>query len=395
VRFLLTSVAAKGGGGITYIGSFLKHAARLKPEWQFVAFLPPIAISQIQPLPANVRLIATEIGYAPWWKRVWWDQVNFRRLVRMEKADVLYSVANFGMVACPVPQILQILNPVYTSRLYQERYLSHSFSDELSFRLRRGLLCQSVRSADIVMTPTAATLAEVRCYMKVPPERALVNPLGVEEPDPAGASTAPSCGPGEPFRLSYVSYYRAHKNLTTLLQALRELQSKGQRPYRLITNLDPDTGDGLWALTSHQDRSLLTDPLIAPAVEMARPSTHAEALALYERSDLFVFPSIVESFGFPLVEAMVRRVPVLASDTAVNREVCGDAAVYFPLFDYKELAAQIERLAADGGLRAALVNAGAERVRTRFSWERHVREILDKASDLVARRGDRWRAPSA
>jgi glycosyltransferase involved in cell wall biosynthesis len=92
---------------------------------------------------------------------------------------------------------------------------------------------------------------------------------------------------------------------------------------------------------------------------------------------------------------MARCVPIIASDTPVNREVCGDAAVYFPLFDYRELAAQIERLAADPALREALAKAGAARVRARFNWDSHARRVLDTVAELVARRGGRPRAPSA
>lgn len=388
MKLLIHAVSAKGGGGVTYIGRFLKHASRIRPDWQFIAFLPQRTIAQIPPLAANVRLEATEIGFSPWWKRLWWDQITFRRLLRGERADALFSTANFGMTACPTPQILLVRNALYFSATFQDTFLKlYSSSDKASFRLRRRLIVRSVQSADVVMTPTAATLAEVRRYAKIPPHKALVNPYGVEEVDPAGASTATSPGPAKPFQILYVSYYRENKNLTTLLKALRELQSKGMRAYRLITTLNPDTGDGLWALTSQEDRRLLADPLVASAVEMAGPSTPAEAMKLYERSDLFVFPSMVESFGFPLVEAMARGVPVLASDTPVNREVCGDAAVYFPMFDFKELAAQIECLADNGSLRAGLGTAGTARVRSRFSWDEHVRKVLDRMAELVARRG--------
>ena len=83
-------------------------------------------------------------------------------------------------------------------------------------------------------------------------------------------------------------------------------------------------------------------------------------------------------------------VPVSAGDPASGREVCGEAAVYFPLFDFKELAAEIERVSGDLSLRVKLAKASAARVRAVFSWDTHVRRILDSASELNAGRRRRY-----
>lgn len=389
LKLFLNAVSAKAGGGVTYIGPFLKHAARLRPDWLFVALLPARTIAEIQPVPNNVRLEATEIGFAPWWRRLWWDQISLRRLLREERPDALYSTANFGMVSCPIPQILLVRNALYFSASFNERFLGrYAFSDLASFLLRRRLIVRSVRSADVVMTPTAAMLDELRHYVEVSDDRALVNPYGQ---DPSGNPGAPVVGSMDsPVRLLYVSYYREHKNLTTLLKALRELGSSGRREYKLITTLNPEEGEAIAAITSAEDRALVNDPAIRPALEIRGPCSPTAALRLYEQCDLFVFPSMVESFGFPLVEAMARGLPIIASDTPVNREVCGEAAVYFPLFDFKELAAEIERVSGDLSLRVKLAKASAARVRAVFSWDTHVRRILDSASELNAGRRRRY-----
>ena len=100
---------------------------------------------------------------------------------------------------------------------------------------------------------------------------------------------------------------------------------------------------------------------------------------LYLDSDIFVFPSFTESFGFPMAEAMSYGLPIVASDTPVNREICGEAAVYFSPLSPEDLARQVHRVATDLPRRATLGAAGRERAVTKFRWEDHIRKIKEAA----------------
>jgi glycosyltransferase involved in cell wall biosynthesis len=101
---------------------------------------------------------------------------------------------------------------------------------------------------------------------------------------------------------------------------------------------------------------------------------------LYLDSDIFIFPSLTESFGFPLAEAMSYGLPIVAADTPVNREICGEAAVYFSPLNPEDLARQVRRVAADAPLRQQLSVRGQEEARRKFRWDTHVRGILNIAS---------------
>ena len=108
----------------------------------------------------------------------------------------------------------------------------------------------------------------------------------------------------------------------------------------------------------------------------------AELCALYESAMCFVFPSLYEGFGIPLLEAMHCGCPVLASRAASIPEVCGDAALYFDPNNADELAALLLRVAYDLSLRTELINKGHARA-AKFSWDKTARQILSEILSIA------------
>ena len=78
---------------------------------------------------------------------------------------------------------------------------------------------------------------------------------------------------------------------------------------------------------------------------------------VYRACNLYVTPAYAESFAHPLVEAMASGLPVVASDLGVHREICEDAAVYFPRFSPEELAAKVCQIASSDTLCRAAFEA--------------------------------------
>jgi len=109
----------------------------------------------------------------------------------------------------------------------------------------------------------------------------------------------------------------------------------------------------------------------------------ADLEGLYALAAAFVFPSLYEGFGLPVLEAMSRGVPVACSDRSAVPEVAGDAALLFDPTDPRGIAGAVERLLADDRLAAGLRARGLEHVK-RFSWERTARETLAAYNRAVA-----------
>jgi glycosyltransferase involved in cell wall biosynthesis len=103
---------------------------------------------------------------------------------------------------------------------------------------------------------------------------------------------------------------------------------------------------------------------------------------LYAHAEGFVFPSLYEGFGIPLLDAMACGAPVITGTESALPEVAGDAAIYVNPQDPEQLGAELERLVSDPGLQDQLRNKGFDRVR-QFTWDRAAQETLDLYREVL------------
>ena len=392
MKVLVNAVSAKLGGAATYVRNLAAAVeANSAPEDSFVFVVPPERAGEMAQAARPVRILESRAASGSYARRWWWDQVTLRRIVAQERPDVLFSSANFGMMACPCPQALLVRIPIYFSSEYCEHVLpakSAAFRAETA--LRRWLVCRSVAGADCVITPSAAMRDDLRRFARIPDDRLRVIPYGV--PVERVAQFEPRLRqPGEPLRALWVSHYADHKDLATLLRAVALLREAGRTPIQLLLTLEPLSGGtqrGQHTAMPAAEQELLS--ALAGSVRCLGVLRYEQIWEAYRQADVFVFPSLCESFGHPLVEAMAAGLPVVASDIAVHREICGNAAEYFPVRDACALAARLETLAGDSALCARLARVGAVRVKN-FLWEDHVSRLLALLRELSAAR----RTPAA
>jgi glycosyltransferase involved in cell wall biosynthesis len=167
--------------------------------------------------------------------------------------------------------------------------------------------------------------------------------------------------------LLFVSAINNRKNLSRLVQAYALLRAKGF-PQSLILVGRPDVSAG--PLKEEIARlGLAEDVRFLEGVEQE------DLRALYCGADLFVYPSLVEGFGLPVIEAMTCGVPVLVARTSCLPEIAGDAALYCEGTDVEDMARQLEKGLVDQDLRLELVRKGRERA-LMFDWTKCARGTL-------------------
>jgi alpha-1,3-rhamnosyl/mannosyltransferase len=107
-----------------------------------------------------------------------------------------------------------------------------------------------------------------------------------------------------------------------------------------------------------------------------------ELVALYNRAEALVFPSLYEGFGLPILEAMACGCPVLCSDTTAPPEVAGDAALLLPPNDDAAIAAAMRRIVEDRALQQSLSERGIRRAAL-FDWQKMAAETVRLYAEIA------------
>lgn len=175
--------------------------------------------------------------------------------------------------------------------------------------------------------------------------------------------------------LLYVGTLEPRKNLVRLLEAFRQARLDD---YKLVI-----AGKTGWF--SEPFFNKLHALGLGERVLLTGFVSDADLSALYSGATAFLFPSIYEGFGLPILEAMASGVPVICSDAASLPEVAGDAALLLSPYDIKGWTEAMENVVHDHILHERLIDFGLQRSRL-FSWEQTARLTLDVYRDIYANR---------
>ena len=242
----------------------------------------------------------------------------------------------------------------------------------------RVLVPLAARRSERVITCSRASRDELVELLHLLGERIDVVPLGTgRTPVPDPMSTAEvrfrhELGEG-PVLLS-VSAKRPHKNLGRLLEALA-LVGPAERPVLVMPGYP----------TPHEAELREQARRLGLETHTRFPgwTSDSELEGLYAAAAGFVFPSLAEGFGLPVLEAMRRGLPVACSDRGAVAEVAGAAALLFDPTSPRAIADSLRRLLARPGEAEALRRAGRDRA-AEFTWERTARGTLDSYRRVLA-----------
>jgi len=238
----------------------------------------------------------------------------------------------------------------------------------------------SLRRSDLIVTPSQFTKDEIVKYYGTASEKICVvpNALGEEFLESAGTNAArvrEKYGLPEHFIL-YVGTLQPRKNIPFLIRAF-SLLKKRLPEARLIL---------VGSRSAHHVDTGIEDALEETGVEkdVIFPGyiDQNDLPALIRSAHLFVFPSLYEGFGIPVLEAMSQDVPVVASDIPCLREIGGDGVLYFDQLSLANCEQIMYNLFTDENLREDTIQKGKERLLL-FSWQKSAALLLDKYKTLA------------
>jgi glycosyltransferase involved in cell wall biosynthesis len=238
-------------------------------------------------------------------------------------------------------------------------------------------------AADALIAVSAATAADLQELAGVNPRRVHVVHEGVDGAFPSAEPAVPTALPAR--YLVFVSTLEPRKNVVTLLDAFARAAAAGY-PGDLVLV-------GRWGWHTEAAQAALAASPVRSRVCHLDYLERAALAAVMRGAEALVFPSLLEGFGLPVLEAMACGVPVIVSRASSLPEVAGDAALYVDPRRPEEIAAAIVRLAGDRELATRLAAAGRERA-ARFRWEdaaAATAAVLRRAAGLPGRSADAYR----
>jgi glycosyltransferase involved in cell wall biosynthesis len=297
--------------------------------------------------------------------RVQWvlgEQTLLPRLAARAGVELVHSFASTAPLHGRFRRVVTVHDLIYAR--FPE---AHSGIRDKGMRL---LVPAAARRSQRVIVDSQSTREDVVELIGLAPERIDVVPLGLgavvrERPMPEPELRRRLRLGERPLLLS-LSAKRPHKNLSALIDALASIPAE-RRPLLVLP------GYRTWHERELREQAVARG--VEPDVRFLGWVSGAELEGLWSLAEAFVFPSLYEGFGLPVLEAMARGVPVACSDASSLPEVVGDAALLFDPRNPRSIAAALARVLGDAGLRGELRSRGMARARE-FTWQRTARLTL-------------------
>ncbi|HEY8200304.1 MAG TPA: glycosyltransferase family 1 protein [Actinomycetota bacterium] len=365
---LLFMVPGETGGSEIYARNLIPALVENRPDLELVAFVNREAAELEFP---GVVVIPVGVSGRGRIRRVVAEERRLPGLIREHGIQLLHSLGTSAPARPGAVSVVTILDVIYAR--YPE---AHTLPMRVGMRV---LVPRAAKSADRVITISRAAAGDIAELLGIDRKRIDVTYLGGK---PSAAATPEAdlrsrLGLGDSPLVLSVSARRPHKNLPRLLGAFARLRVE-PAPILVLPGYSTPFEDEIAAEIRRLD--------IAERVRSLRWTSDRDLECLYRAATCFVFPSLAEGFGLPVLEAMQRGLPVACSNTSSLPEVAGDAALYFDPLSEDEIAAAMEELLVSPERREQLAEAG-RRQAGRFSWERTARGTAESYERAWAERG--------
>lgn len=337
------------GGGWNYIEALLAALAQCDAENEYVAFVTGASECLVPPN-RNFERVHVQIRASSRAWRVMYESTMLQWLAKRRSLDCMHWFSATHGWFNSVPSAVTF-------------YDMHAFLDLARFplakrRYLRAAIRRTVGTAQVLLPISHSTAGDLHGMLGARQDRiAVIPPIVPSEfrPAPRGQLEGFKRSHGLPQQYwLYVAHYVPHKNHLALLRAYRRLRDTGMPTWPLVLRGDPMGAErGIESALS--ELGLRDDVLQLP------PLPRADLARLYAGASAFVFPSVYEGAGIPVLEAMACGCPVTASSIPANRESAGEAALYFDPNDDASIAGAMQTIQGDAVRRRRLSDEGLVR----------------------------------
>jgi glycosyltransferase involved in cell wall biosynthesis len=359
---LLSGAQTYRSAGVSgYIRQLLAHLPAVAPDLHLTAFTPDVELNLAPELHLR-RSVRWDTRHPL--RRILWEQTALPLLARRAQLDLLHGAVNVNPTLAPCPSIVTVHDLSFMRYPQAFPPMQRAY---LQSQVRR-----SVRAARRVIAISQATKEDVVGLFGIPPGRVDVVHNGVDAsfcPAPPEQVEAFRRQQGLPERyILHLGTLEPRKNLVRLVQAFAQVRSHdaGQPPIKLV--LAGGKGWDYEAIFAEVSRLGLAQEVLFPGYV-----ADEELAWWYRAATLFVYPSLLEGFGLPVLEAMACGAPTVTSNLSSLPEVAGDAALLVEPTSVDALATALLCLLRDTALTDELRARGLRQA-ARFPWSRTAQE---------------------
>ena len=363
-RVLINALSLTYGGGRSYVVNLLRELGRDARGFDVTVLTAAGQLSAEET--SGVRVQTLQLPSPRFASRVAFRVLYEEALLPLHatRYDLLYCLADLSPAVGLVPTVVALRNlNIYDRRFYDTRRL----------RVLERLVRLGLRRAERVVFPSRAAADLITKRIPLPPERIAVIPHGVAR-DAFAEGDAPSAADVPPYLFLPAALER-HKNIPVLLECLAHVKDPRLQVWVAGgADLDPACEAAL--------RRIVQSLRVESRVRFLGRVPYREILGLYRGAVALVFPSLIETFGHPLLEAMVAGTPIVAADIPSFREIAGDTALYFPARDPVRLAQVIDQMRREPQATRVRVERGFRRAQE-FSWSRSVDRLCEVFNEAL------------
>ena len=362
------------GGSETYIRNLLKWLPIIDRGNEYVVFINEESRMVFDQPGPGVTIFVCPVRASNRSRRILWEQFGLPAEVRRRGIDVLLSAGMTAPFRCPATSVLMLFDLQHINQPGNFPWYYLPFL--------RSIIYGSAKSADGVLTLSHQVKNDIIRSYHLPQESIEVTHLAVDHDafmlhgSPDTNTVKARYGLPERFIL-YAASSLPHKNHERLFLAFKQVRDRIPGLKLVLTGARDKGGDTL--IHMMQTMGIGQDVLLLGWLPFG------DVPSIYRASEAFIFPTLHEGFGLPVLEAMACGIPVVCSKIEPLLEVAGDAALFVDPYSPDRITRGIFAVLSDRTLRDKLIQKGLERAK-QFTWESTARTTLQFLKSVHARR---------
>lgn len=358
-----------------YTTELIYNLSEIDPDNQYCLYLPPQGeIHDIAPLNANFEPVYLN---APLFSLK--EQFLFVSHIKKSKLDLLHTTFDFGAPLWPVKNVVVTVHDVF----FGPGTFFRNYKTKMMYQI---LTRYSVKKSTAIIVVSEFIKKKLLHYIplndkKIKNITVIPNGIGSEFKSSAPQEELQYIRKKYGFNRKYLlcvgSFASRIKNLPRILEAYSRLPESILANFQLIIAGEffsrvPEASAVIKKLEAHNSVLCLG---YVPDEDLP---------ALYRHAEVFVFPSLHEGFGIPIVEAMASGTPVITSNTSAMPEIAGNAAIFVDPYNVKEISERMAEILMNENLRDMLTERGFAQAQ-KYSWHKTAQKTLEVYQSVMRR----------